>query len=433
MSDKFHIPHDLTAERAFVGGLVADDGLALDDLPEISLDLVWSHGERLVMRAILEQRAVNAPCGLIGLTQYMRSTYAKDAPVDGGWGPFLTALMRDGGVPATMDHYLGILRDQLALRGLVALQTWLDGQFTPAADPQAIIRGIGERLAAAEPLADSGDHALPGVVTTILREIDDWNAGNVPKVLKMPLDVWNNAFGGLLGGAYLALGGRPGAGKSSMMEQFLYHLVCEETPVLVFEKDMSPKMLVYRLACRACNVPYWKVSNGYASRVERDAIRQTVAYFPQTKLRLHNPVGLTAEMVASIVRREKRLHGIQAVFLDHIQLLDTGDAETVEGLTRASMKIKASAHDTDIPHVALFQVNRNAPQGIRPKPEHVKGFDQLLSDVDGMAMLWTDVDKTTLQKDELLTMKFYAAKNRAGGETEEEIDFDGPNLTFKNK
>ena len=217
-----------------------------------------------------------------------------------------------------------------------------------------------------------------------------------------------------------------------MMEQFIYTLIAEETPVLLFEKDMSLKMLVTRLACRACGVPYWKISKGYATRTERDVLRETVAFFPKTKLRLQNPANLSADKFAAIVRRERRLHGIEAVFLDQIHHLDIGQADTVEGMTRASMRVKASAHETDIPHVALFAVNRNAPQGTRPRPEHVKGFDQLLSDVDGMAMLWTEQEKTALQKDQKLEMLFYAAKNRGGGETEESVWFDGPHLTFCN-
>ena len=339
--------------------------------------------------------------------------------------------MRDGAY-TSLAHYHGKLVEQLSLRRLHGLQTWLAGQFGPGADPLEIMQGIGARLAEAEPQADASDHALPAVCDVIIKEIDDRNAGLEPRVLRTPIEVWDDAFGGLPAGAYLGLGGRPGSGKSSLMEQIIFHLIQDEIPVLLFEKDMSLKMLVLRLACRACGVPYWKISKDRASRTERDIVRETVAFFPKTKLRLQNPANLSADKFAAIVRREKRLHGIQAVFLDQIHHLDIGKADTVDGLTRASMRVKASAHENDIPHVVLFAVNRNAPQGTRPKPEHVKGFDQLLSDVDGMAMLWTEEDKTKLPKGQKLKMFFYAAKNRAGAETEEPTWFDGPMLTFCN-
>ena len=138
------------------------------------------------------------------------------------------------------------------------------------------------------------------------------------------------------------------------------------------------------------------------------------------------------------MRRDKRLYGVEAVFLDHIQLLRYGNRETVDGLTQASITIKNSAHESNVPHVVLFQLNRAGGKQdkdgtpVRPSAVDVKGFDQLLSDVDGMAMLWTEQDKTTLRKDERLEVKFYAPKNRSGSETEESTWFDGPMITFVN-
>jgi replicative DNA helicase len=142
--------------------------------------------------------------------------------------------------------------------------------------------------------------------------------------------------------------------------------------------------------------------------------------------------------VAAIVRREKRQFGIKAVFLDHIQLLRYKGESRTEGLTEASITLKNSAHDSGVCHVVLFQLNRQGAKkhtdgtSVRPSAADVKDFDQLLSDVDGMAMLWSEQDKTSLGKGERLEVNFYSAKNRSGGETEEPVYFDGPYISFVN-
>ena len=214
MSDKFHIPHDETAERAFVGGLILDEGRALDELPDISLEMFHAYLPRMAMEAILTLHGRGVPCGNVAMTQHMASVYADAVgkPVDGGWPAAIVRLIQDAAYgQAAIARYHGILAEQLTLRRLHGLQTWLSGQFVPGADPLEIMQGVTERLADAEPQADAADHALPGVVDVILREIDDQNAGREPRILRTPLTVWNDAFGGLPAGAYLALGGRPGA------------------------------------------------------------------------------------------------------------------------------------------------------------------------------------------------------------------------------
>ena len=439
MSDKFHIPHDESAERAVVGGLILDDARALDELPEISLDLFWLPGTRLAMRAILEQRAKGAPCGLIGLTQHMDSVYATatEKPVDGGWPAFLTKLMTDGayGV-ASIEYYLGVLREVLHLRRIHGLHAWLGGQFVPGVQAAEIALEIGQRLADAEPTSDGADDAMGATCDSLIRKLDDLDAGNAPRIMRTSLNVWNNAFGGLPAGAYLALGGRPGAGKSAMMEQIIWDLIQQDERVLLFEKDMPLEMWLARMACRAEGVPFWKWQKGYTDLGDRRKLRMAVETFRTSNcIRLHNPPRLTGEGLAAIVRREQRLHDVKAVFLDHVQILHTRAGHMREDLTQHSMAIRESASTTEIPHVVLFQLNREGGKGVTPSAANVKEFDQLFADVDGMAILWRDpINETERPPDpKAQTVHFMAAKNRAGGESQEDVTFDGPAMTFLNQ
>lgn len=80
-----------------------------------------------------------------------------------------------------------------------------------------------------------------------------------------------------------------------------------------------------------------------------------------------------------------------------------------------------------MPHVALFHINCNGAKG-QPAPEDVRNFDQLLGDVDGMAVLWSEQRAEDLPPGKLLMMKFYTAKSRDGAATEDKIFFDGEHM-----
>ena len=80
--------------------------------------------------------------------------------------------------------------------------------------------------------------------------------------------------------------------------------------------------------------------------------------------------------------------------------------------------------------MVLIHVNRNAAAG-RPRGEDVKEFDQLLGDVDALAMLWSEVKREDLQPGEPLPVKFFAPKNRNGAVAEEEMMFEGELMQFR--
>jgi len=212
-----------------------------------------------------------------------------------------------------------------------------------------------------------------------------------------------------------------------MVTQYLM----DDRPVLVFEKDMAPRMMIERMACRLAKVSYWNFSRGFASGHERSEIRRFNDALKQTPLLLYNPTGLTAEKMSAITRREKRVSKIEAVFLDHVGVLTVGK-DLREGLTKGSICIRTTATETDLPHVVLSHINRNGAKS-RPTPEDIKEFDQLFGDCDGMGILWTEEDKTQVKNGDYLKMKIYFAKNRFGPVGEEDILFDGKLMAFRNK
>ena len=427
MDKDFHIPHDAEAEQLLIGCIMMSNGEVLDRHADaIHAELFWTTTPTEAFAACQGLRSSGQPVDPLTVTAWLRDHGRLDAA---GGAAAITALT-DIGSLSLADHWLEKLRDQLALRRLQQSARWTLSQITPTANPQELLAEVQSQLATVEPAADGCDaHALPGVVAEVLAKLSRMDQGEVEPGLRTGISAWDALFGGLLPGQYYGLGGRPGMGKSAMMEQMICRLVAEEVPVLLFEKDMSLGMLIERMACREAQVPYWRYIRRLTNHEERQQIREMVSGLGKSRLRLHNPHNLTADKLCAIVRREQRQHGIQAVFLDHIQLLDVGK-ELREGLTRASIALSRHIPECGIPHVVLFHVNRTGAKG-RPSGEDVKEFDQLLGDVDALAMLWSEVKREDLQPGQPLPVKFFAPKNRNGAVSEEEMLFEGELMRFR--
>lgn len=329
--------------------------------------------------------------------------------------------------PKLAKFYFDAVNDKLTRRRAYSLTQWAVGTIEQTEDINAFCADLCSRAGALDSRTECEnvmEHALDEMGARLTR----FEKGEKIVGHTTPFEVWNKAFGGIAQGNLYALAARPGMGKTAMMEQMVYSLSGDGKPVLIFEKDMSPQFLVERIACRVCKVPFWKYMRGMVDHIDIAQLRETIDEIRELPIYLYNPTNLTAEKLSAIARREARTHGIQAIFLDHIQVLSVGK-ELREGLTRASIILRTLVNETGVPLVALAHINRAGAKG-RPSTEDIKEFDQLHGDCDGMAILWTEESRATKPAGEFLPMKFFAAKNRNGPVAEAGILFDGNLMRF---
>ncbi len=246
-----------------------------------------------------------------------------------------------------------------------------------------------------------------------------------------PID---STIGGLCPSQLVYVCARAGKGKTALLEQMFNKLLSEERPILIFQRDMPVDMMIERMACRNASVSYFTYRLGHVSHEQKLLVKHELQKLVRIKdkLIIKSPFRLTAQDVLSIVRKDKKKYGIEAVFLDHIQNIDIPERDYREGLTRASSTIRRSAQDSGLPHVIIAQLNREGEEG-RPKARHVKEFDAAYADCDAMMMLWSEKAQADLATGELLPVRFTFVKNRHGPETEEEMLFDGTLLKFRER
>lgn len=412
-------------ERAFIGCIVQSQGSVLDE-HRATLEHFFRFPSQTVFEVVDYLYTNGKPINGFSVRQRL-----SKEQVDGIGGHEVLAEMC--GYPSTaMAGYLfGILNQKLSLRRTQEVISWAQEEIKSPEDPDAFCLEFTQRASTLSSDSD-GENVVSKCADSIEARLDRIDRGEVEKGYKTPLDVWDNAFGGILAGQMYALAGRPGTGKTAMMEMLIDNLMHQGCPVTVFEKDMSPEKLLARIACRAVNFPFWRYARGQVDRQSSARIREVLRGIKKIPFYLYNPTNLTADKLCSIARRDIRTRGVGAIFLDHMQALRVGKSDLREGLTQASLTLRANVTETNVPHIILAHLNRNGSKG-RPSPEDIKEFDQLYGDCDGMALLWSEKSRAELEPGEMLEVNFYVAKNRDGEVTDDSVLFDGEHLTFRNK
>jgi replicative DNA helicase len=408
--------------------LLAGSGLMDEIAPRLTVDHFWERNHRIVWSACQTLHGGGNPVDCVAVCSKLRDSKLLE---EVGGEYYVTQLAVSAPTSAHADYWLEVLEQKYTLRKSLELASWIQRQAGNIDDIDAFVSELETKTLALKEFKDS-DNLTAAAAQAALDRNQKLLDGVKTFGIASGIHAIDYPIGGLCAGQQIYVCARPGKGKTALIEQICFNLLMEDKAITVFEKDMAVETFLERMACRAAKVSYSAYRKGFCDKEGKMMVRYELQKLQRAanRLILRSPTRLTGSDVISMVRRDKLKSGIEAVFLDHVQLLDCKD-DFREGLTRASMDLKRSAQESGLPHVIIAQLNRNADNGGRPKASDVKEFDQAFADADAMILLWSEIDPATLAAGAYLPVKFAIAKNRNGPLSEEEMLFDGTLMEFK--
>lgn len=409
------------SERALVGCIVSGEGEAFDACPA-TVEHFFDGPARTIFAAAHELHGVGSPIALGTVLHHLGQKAIADI---GGTHVFSEICNHPS--PDHALHYFGIVDAKLTLRRALRFGRWVQSEAESTDDPAEFSAELRRRAAEIEMQAQD-ESLLSASISALEDKIGAMERREYKKGVQTALTAWNELFGGMVDGQMYGIASRPGMGKTAAMEIMMLDYLFSGNPVCCFERDMSPQKLIERMACRVAGVPFWAFARGLCSPAQLETLKLHAKNMRDMPLHIHNPASLTPERLCAIARKDIRVHGCRAVFLDHIQTFGSGK-DLREKLTSASIVIRENVTTTGVSHFILAHINRHGAKG-RPSPEDIKEFDQLYGDADGMLLMWAEKDKAELEAGEKLEVHFYAAKNRDGAVSEATMLFDGAHMNF---
>lgn len=253
--------------------------------------------------------------------------------------------------------------------------------------------------------------------------------------LGMPTGItkWDERLKGLHPTVMYVLASRPGIGKTSMMEKMIERTIACERHCLVVQKDMSIATMIGRMAARRAEINYQRFFQGTMTPEEMDAYEAEVLWLEERQefMHMYNTTGMTGAQYAALIRTHKEKHDIRSSFLDHFLLLRHGERDSVMGFAMNSIEIRQAITETETAGVILVHVNREGGNKARPSANDIKYCDQLYSDTDILAILFSEVDPKTLTTGEKQPIIMAIEKNRIGNPCDITLQFDRTTTTFE--
>ena len=193
-------------------------------------------------------------------------------------------------------------------------------------------------------------------------------------------------LGGLHRSDLLIIAGRPSMGKTALATNMAFNIArkfrkgtlpdgsegaVEGGVVGFFSLEMSSEQLAARILSQAAEVSSEQVRRGDLDDVELRRFYEAAKALEACPLYIDDTPALPISQLLARARRLKRTYGLDALFVDYLQLVRPGSTKQnrVTEVSEITQGLKAIAKELDIPVVALSQLSRQVEQRDDKRPQ----------------------------------------------------------------
>lgn len=428
------LPSNLEAERSVLGAILVNN----TTLVEVSELLQPRHFYRdahvAIYTAMLALGAAKQAIDYVTVNDAL----ARAGQLDKVGGPAYVAGLGDG-VPRAVNapFYARIVHEKAALRDIIhTANRALDEAYADEQAPEAIARAAELSLHLATSERQAGElvsqrQAVPRLLADLERRISSKGALSGISSGFAVIDEYTN---GWQRGDLILIAARPSMGKTAIALNMALAAARAGHKVAFFSLEMTQLQLEYRLLSSLSGVMLFKVLHGWLGPADYTRLTDAMAELEWLTLAIDDTSGLTAPEIRSKCRRMQLQEGLDLVFVDYLQLIQSPtrgkrDTTRAEDVADVSRQLKALGKELAVPVVALSQLRRldesGGPGGLkRPKLSDLRESGALEQDSDVVGMIHRASHK------ESGPAEFLIEKQRNGPTGDLELYFDKEVVTF---
>lgn len=338
-------------ELAIIGTAMQDPACAsmLAGAPET---LFASADTRALHSAVKRMVARGDACDLITMSSEARCDL--DEPEQ-----LLIDCASRGFMPSMYRQYEAILHGCARRRTLAeAARRIIENVNNPAVDEEALCAETVSMLQS----ADGTAHSV-SMQDACLAFWESMNNAEGKRVLTGLPDL-DRVTGGFREGQYIAVGARPGVGKSAFALFSAMNIVRTRGPVLLVSMEMAAHEIFGRQVAAESGIDGMEILTNQLDEEAYKAVASAAAELSREGLWIDTSANTPLQVRREAVRLKAR-HGLAAIVIDYIQLMqpDNRCGSRYEAVCEISRQLKKMAMDLQLPVIVLTQFNRQSEGG----------------------------------------------------------------------
>ncbi len=383
------LPHHIEAEQQLLGAILTNNEL----YDRVAAIIRAEHFFDPVHRRIWEVAAARIQKNALASPVTLKAFLEDDEGLKALGGAGYLARLAGAAISAfAARDYAQMLYDLAIRRELIGLGRDISAQAASVevdSEPAEQIVEAEQRLykLAEQGRSESGFQSFLKAVTDAVNVANAayQRDGGLAGLATGMIDL-DRKLGGLHKSDLLILAGRPSMGKTSLATNIAFNIAkayrrgrrpdgsegaVEGGVVGFFSLEMSAEQLAARVLSEASEVPSEQIRRGDMTETEFRRFVEAAKTLEACPLYIDDTPALPIAQLAARARRLKRTHGLDALFVDYLQLVRPTSAKDsrVNEVSEITQGLKAIAKELDIPVVALSQLSRQVENREDKRPQ----------------------------------------------------------------
>lgn len=389
------LPHNIEAEQGLLGALLVDNrGLEeIGDLIRPEYFFMPAHSR--IYDAIMNL----ADHGRLASPVTLKAHFEGDQDLKSVGGAEYLANLASNVISLSNNRaYAEVVADMHTRRQLIMLSE--DAivraeNFDMDNSAMRALEKTEERLFALSERGQEGGPEAASVATGATIDFIDAIQKGKRRMVKTGIYDLDDVNGGFTAPDLVFIGGRPSMGKTAFAMTIAYNMALSGLKTLFFSQEMSKEQLMMRLFARETGISTGMMAREgslqhehYRHLIEAQHKINTVPLF------IDETGNLSVAQIRARARRQKRRHGLDAIFIDYLNIMKMPDKyfNKVDQIGEITSGLKALAKDLQVPVFCLAQLSRDVTKRENPRPQmsDLRDSGAIEQDADVILLLHRD-------------------------------------------
>lgn len=438
-------PQAIAIEESVLGALMLDQAALINAIETLHVEYFYKMEHQVIFRAIRKLFEQSQPVDMLTVVERLR----LDGELEAAGGAYAVSKLTSNVVSAAhIEYHIRVLSEKYIQREMIRISTeTIKEAYDETTDVVNLLdktetkfMDINDKNFRSDykPLGDFVGMAMDQIKEAEQKE--DGLSG-----LESGFVGLDRITAGFQPGTLIILAARPAMGKTACALSMARNMAVDfKKPVAFFSLEMSGQELAMRLISSESRLEGDKLKKGRLAAYEQEQLKSGAQRLHEASSRIliDDTPALTIFELRAKARRLKQRYDIQMIFIDYLQLMQSGNAENRNGnreqeISMISRQLKALSKELNIPVLAMSQLSRQVENRVGNKPQlsDLRESGAIEQDADIVMFIYRpeyyniteDANGSTIGMADLII-----AKHRSGGTGEVRLRFVKEFARFEN-
>ncbi|MEX0988350.1 MAG: replicative DNA helicase [Bacteroidales bacterium] len=357
-------PQALDLEAAVLGAIMLEKDAILSVLDILLPECFYQEAHQKIYTVAMDLSTREHPIDLLTITEELRK---REQLEEVGGATYISQLTSRVGSAAHLEYHARIVAQKYIQRELIRVSSEIQSRSYDETIDVDDLLDFSERelLNIAEGNIKKETIKINKLIADALHQIEEAgkredSLSGVPSGFSM-LD---RLTSGWQRSDLIIVAARPSMGKTAFVLSMARNVAVEhKRPIAFFSLEMSSLQLVNRLIIAETQLPSDKIRNGRLENYQWEQLEYKIKDLEQAPIYIDDTPAISIFEFRAKCRRLKQKYDIQAVVIDYLQLMTSGQkfnsGSREQEVSTISRSLKSIAKELDVPIIALSQLNRS--------------------------------------------------------------------------